>query len=69
MFFFFRFNSSLAGISRSPTLVIAYLMKTQNLSFSEAFDLVKKKRPIIHPNQGFKNQLLQYEQQLKNNMN
>lgn len=49
-----------AGISRSATLVIAYIMKTRSMNFMEAFDLVKQKRKIIDPNEGFVRQLTLY---------
>jgi len=54
----------LAGISRSPTVVIGYLMWKEGLSLAEAYSLVKEKRPTIFPNQGFFAQLSQLEQQL-----
>lgn len=55
-----------AGVSRSATIVISYLMKRYiNFSFKEAFKFVKSKRSIIHPNSGFVKQLKEYEQQLK----
>eukprot|EP00993_Chasmostoma_nieuportense_P004341 NODE_5015_length_710_cov_8.768439_g4852_i0.p1 GENE.NODE_5015_length_710_cov_8.768439_g4852_i0~~NODE_5015_length_710_cov_8.768439_g4852_i0.p1 ORF type:complete len:208 (-),score=61.73 NODE_5015_length_710_cov_8.768439_g4852_i0:86-646(-) len=41
------------GISRSATIVIAYVMQYTNMSFDEAFDYVKAKRHIINPNLGF----------------
>ena len=41
------------GISRSATLVIAYLMQSQNLQLDEAFDFVRCCRSIINPNIGF----------------
>eukprot|EP01064_Diplonema_japonicum_P018397 TRINITY_DN27082_c0_g1_i1.p1 TRINITY_DN27082_c0_g1~~TRINITY_DN27082_c0_g1_i1.p1 ORF type:complete len:162 (+),score=25.91 TRINITY_DN27082_c0_g1_i1:50-487(+) len=47
------------GISRSPTVVIAYLMKHHNMSLQEAFDLTKSKR-YINPNKGFKSDLAQW---------
>ncbi|MBA3237584.1 MAG: dual specificity protein phosphatase family protein [Parachlamydiaceae bacterium] len=37
-----------AGRGRSATIVIAYLMKHQKLSYEEAFHYVKKLRPKIH---------------------
>jgi protein-tyrosine phosphatase len=37
-----------AGRGRSATIVIAYLMKFQKLSYEEAFAYVKKQRPKIH---------------------
>lgn len=50
-----------AGVSRSPTVVCAYLMKLANLSASDALSLVKRKRNIVDPNIGFIAQLYQYE--------
>lgn len=49
-----------AGISRSATLVIAYIMKTRSMTFNEAFDLVKLKRRVVDPNEGFVRQLVLY---------
>lgn len=50
-----------AGISRSASLVIAYLMKHQNLTLLEAYNHVKQKRSSIRPNCGFFKQLIEYE--------
>ena len=50
-----------AGVSRSPAVVIAYLMKTKTLSYEQAFLQVKQKRSVINPNSGFVQQLKQYE--------
>jgi protein-tyrosine phosphatase len=36
-----------AGISRSATIVIAYLMKKNSLTFMEAFATVKRMRQIV----------------------
>ena len=47
-----------AGVSRSATIVLAYLMQERGLSFHAAYKLVKSKRPFISPNDGFKKQLL-----------
>lgn len=46
-----------AGVSRSPTIIIAYLIKYVHMNFDEAFDRVKKARPCVRPNEGFINQL------------
>lgn len=43
-----------AGISRSPTIVAAYLIATRNLSSKDALALIQKQRPIIDPNNGFR---------------
>jgi len=53
-----------AGISRSSTIVIAYMMKTEQLTFKKAFKLVQSRRPVIAPNYGFKDQLLLWEKEL-----
>ncbi|KAH7886986.1 hypothetical protein F5I97DRAFT_1936558 [Phlebopus sp. FC_14] len=46
-----------AGISRSATIVAAYLMHSRKLDVSTALDMIKKVRPYIEPNQGFIDQL------------
>uniref|UniRef100_A0A8C3NGD6 Dual specificity protein phosphatase n=1 Tax=Geospiza parvula TaxID=87175 RepID=A0A8C3NGD6_GEOPR len=53
-----------AGISRSPTICMAYLMKTRKLRLDEAFDYIKQRRSLISPNFGFMGQLLQYESEI-----
>jgi len=40
-------------VSRSGSVVIAYLMKKFNWSFEEAFKFAKSKRKIVGPNKGF----------------
>lgn len=50
-----------AGVSRSPTIVIAYMMKYHRMRFAEALDIVTSKRAQALPNTGFREQLLQYE--------
>ncbi len=42
-----------AGVSRSATCVLAYLMQTKNMGFNEAFFFASSKRPVIFPNMGF----------------
>ncbi|ETW78140.1 hypothetical protein HETIRDRAFT_55514 [Heterobasidion irregulare TC 32-1] len=46
-----------AGMSRSATIVAAYLMYSQNIDVSAALELIKKARPTIQPNNGFLMQL------------
>lgn len=53
------------GMSRSATIVIAYIMWKNQMSFYEAFDLVKSKRGIVEPNSGFVCQLKHFEYLLK----
>lgn len=52
------------GVSRSSTLVMAYLMKYEGLTLSQAFTLVRRQRPIVNPNCGFWTQLMDYERKL-----
>ena len=53
-----------AGISRSTSIVIAYLMKNKKMSFNKALELIKEKRGKIQPNSGFVLQLKAYEKEL-----
>ncbi|MBN3272019.1 DUS4 phosphatase, partial [Polyodon spathula] len=53
-----------AGISRSATICLAYLMKKKLLKLEEAFEFVKQRRSIISPNFSFMGQLLQFESQV-----
>ncbi|XP_025067976.1 dual specificity protein phosphatase 15 isoform X2 [Alligator sinensis] len=52
--------SSLAGISRSTTIVVAYIMAVTGLRWEEVLDAVKAVRPIANPNPGFKQQLEEF---------
>lgn len=54
-----------AGISRSGTIVTAYLMRKYGMTFAEALHFVQQKRPIVDPNPGFVKQLQKYERQLR----
>ena len=54
-----------AGISRSATICIAYLMLTEARSMNEAMEYVQSCRKCISPNFGFISQLFDYESQLK----
>ena len=49
-----------AGVSRSASVVIAYLMH-QGVDYQSAFNYVKTKRPCINPNRGFARQLQSYK--------
>lgn len=52
------------GVSRSATIVIAYLMKYKNMPRQEALRFAKAQRPIVRPNEGFEEQLYQFEEEL-----
>ncbi|CAK1546806.1 unnamed protein product [Leptosia nina] len=49
------------GVSRSATIVIAYIMQKYGLTFEQAFNFVKQRRSFINPNPGFIRQLKQYQ--------
>jgi len=51
----------MAGISRSATIVIGYIMRLNNWDAATSIAFVKQKRREINPNLGFLSQLLQYE--------
>ncbi len=53
-----------AGISRSSTFVLAFLMKERGLRFVEALEYVKSKRAKCAPNESFIEQLKYLESKL-----
>jgi len=53
-----------AGISRSPTLVLAYMMKKNHWTLDEAFDKMRKLRQIVDPNVSFIIQLREWEKSI-----
>lgn len=55
----------LAGVSRSVTVTVAYLMQKLHLSLNDAYDLVKRKKSNISPNFSFMGQLLDFERTLQ----
>eukprot|EP00250_Pteridium_aquilinum_P005877 c15902_g1_i1 orf=457-2946(-) len=52
------------GVSRSTSLVIAYMMWRESRSFEEAFQDVKASRGVTNPNMGFACQLLQCQKRV-----
>ena len=50
-----------AGISRSSTICMAYLMATQKFRMEEAYEFVKTRRRCVSPNFNFMEQLLSFE--------
>ena len=51
----------MAGVSRSTTLILAYMIKYTNLSLLESFMHTKAIRLCIRPNMGFMKQLMDFE--------
>lgn len=49
------------GMSRSATMVIMYLMRKFQVHWELAFDIVKARRDIIDPNEGFISKLKDFE--------
>lgn len=54
-----------AGMSRSVTVVLAYLMKFEGFTLNNAYDFVKQKKSNISPNFSFMEQLVQFENSLR----
>jgi len=52
------------GVSRSATLVIAYVMKTKQWGLMKSYNFVKEKCPWIAPNITLMNELAEFEQRL-----
>ena len=48
------------GVSRSASVVIAFLMAEREMSFSTALRVVKRRRQVVCPNLGFVRQLSQW---------
>ena len=49
------------GMSRSASLVIAYIMQTYGLDFKTALNHVQQRRFCVQPNDGFEQQLKEFE--------
>lgn len=54
----------LAGVSRSVTVTLAYIMFARTLSLNDAFSLVRARKPDVSPNFHFMEQLHTFERQL-----
>ena len=54
-------ESSLAGVSRSITILVAYMMSVTSLNWKDALDCVRSVRSIANPNLGFRKQLQEFE--------
>ncbi|XKL62262.1 hypothetical protein PGB90_002095 [Kerria lacca] len=51
----------IAGVSRSTSLCLAYLLKYHEMSLQEAYTYVKRRRPCVRPNNSFFKQLIDFE--------
>ncbi|GJQ79011.1 hypothetical protein Trydic_g172 [Trypoxylus dichotomus] len=51
----------LAGMSRSVTVTVAYIMSVTNLTWKEALKVVRAGRNVANPNLGFQRQLQEFE--------
>ncbi|XP_019501279.1 PREDICTED: dual specificity protein phosphatase 15 isoform X2 [Hipposideros armiger] len=49
-----------AGISRSTTIVTAYVMTVTGLGWRDVLEAIKSNRPIANPNPGFRQQLEEF---------
>ncbi|KAG0224847.1 hypothetical protein BGW42_004830, partial [Actinomortierella wolfii] len=52
------------GVSRSASLVIAYVMRTEKMNLSSAYEFVKDKSGVVSPNMSLMYQLVEYEKSL-----
>ncbi|OMJ70753.1 hypothetical protein SteCoe_31202 [Stentor coeruleus] len=50
--------------SRSVSIILSYLMKSRQIKYSKALEILKKHHPQAEPNSGFHKQLLQYEREV-----
>ncbi|XP_074028664.1 mitogen-activated protein kinase phosphatase 3 isoform X1 [Leptinotarsa decemlineata] len=55
----------LAGVSRSVTVTVAYLMSKYSLNLNDAFNVVRSRKSNIAPNFHFLQQLYNFERELK----
>lgn len=53
-----------AGVSRSASIVIAYIMSAQRVDYETALGMVRADRHIVNPNEGFVLQLRQWQMAL-----
>lgn len=53
------------GVSRSASLVLAYLMRTREQSVEEALSWAVERRPIVNPNEGFLQCLREFGRELR----
>lgn len=54
------------GVSRSASLVVAFVMKERSWDLNQAYAFVKRKAPAISPNMGLIFQLMEWGRILNN---
>jgi protein-tyrosine phosphatase len=57
-----------ARISRSASIVLAYLLGIHHMKYEDAYTLLKKARSNIRPNDGFVQQLKKYAEEIAETM-
>lgn len=60
-------KNSVAGVSRSASVVMAFIMKTHRQRYKAAYNAVQSKRQIVLPNESFREQLKQFDRELFGN--
>ena len=53
------------GVSRSTTCVIFFLMRKLGMSYADAFEICKRKRPVAQPIPSFVDQCKKYERKCR----
>ena len=53
------------GVSRSTTCVIFFLMRKLGMTYADAFELCKRKRPVAQPIPSFVDQCQKYERKCR----
>jgi protein-tyrosine phosphatase len=62
--FYFFTLFSIAGVSRSSSICIAYLMKSNSWTYEKALEYIQSTRNEVNPNQGFVKQLKDYQNEI-----
>lgn len=52
------------GVSRSASIILAYLILTRKMSYQDAEKLLRTKRPQASPNNGFMLQLINFDRRV-----
>lgn len=55
------FVHCMCGVSRSSTMVIAYLISRHSKAYSQALEEVREHRAVVNPNKAFQHQLVNYD--------